>query len=89
KKRLVSMGFDIGRSETPITPVMLADSATAKRFSERLFEEGVFALPIVFPMVARDKARIRNIVNAGLKRQDLDDALRAYEKIGKELKVIP
>jgi len=89
KKRLVSMGFDIGRSETPITPVMLSDSAIAKRFSERLFEEGVFALPIIFPMVARDKARIRNIVTAGLKRADLDQALAAYEKIGKELKVIP
>jgi len=49
----------------------------------------VFALPIVFPMVAKDRARIRNIVNAGLKRQDLDEALGAYEKIGKELKVIP
>ena len=89
KKRLVSMGFDIGRSETPITPVMLGDSAIAKRFSERLFEEGVFALPIVFPMVPRDKARIRNIVTAGLKRADLDQALASYEKIGKELKVIP
>jgi len=89
KKQLVSLGFDIGRSETPITPVMLGDSATAKQFSERLFQEGVFALPIVFPMVARDKARIRNIVNAGLKRRDLDDALAAYEKIGKELAVIP
>ena len=89
KKRLVSMGFDIGRSETPITPVMLGDSAVARRFSERLFEEGVFALPIVFPMVARDKARIRNIVTAGLKRADLDEALAAYEKIGKELHAIP
>ncbi|HEX9286141.1 MAG TPA: aminotransferase class I/II-fold pyridoxal phosphate-dependent enzyme, partial [Thermoanaerobaculia bacterium] len=89
KKRLVSLGFDIGRSETPITPVMLGDSAIAKRFSDRLFEEGVFALPIVYPMVGKDKARIRNIVNAGLKRQDLDDALAAYEKIGKELNVIP
>src|SRR5437867_697166 len=88
KKRLVSMGFDIGRSETPITPVMLGDSATAKRFSERLFDEGVFALPIVFPMVAKDRARIRNIVNAGLRREDLDEALAAYEKIGKELKVL-
>jgi len=88
KKHLVSLGFDIGRSETPITPVMLGDSAIAKRFSERLFEEGVFALPIVFPMVVRDKARIRNIVNSGLKRQDLDEALHAYEKIGKELNVI-
>ncbi len=82
------MGFDIGKSETPITPVMLGESATAKRFSERLFEEGVFALPIVYPMVARDKARIRNIVTAGLKRKDLDDALAAYERIGRELKVI-
>jgi len=89
KKRLVSLGFDIGRSATPITPVMLGDSSIAKRFSDRLFEEGVFALPIVYPMVAKDRARIRNIVNAGLKRQDLDEALGAYEKIGKELKVIP
>jgi glycine C-acetyltransferase len=89
KKELVSMGFDIGRSETPITPVMLGESAVAKQFSDRLFEEGVFALPIVFPMVARDKARIRNIVNAGLTRKDLDAALAAYEKIGKELKVLP
>lgn len=89
KKELTSMGFDIGRSETPITPVMLGESAIAKRFSDRLFEEGVFALPIVFPMVAKDRARIRNIVNAGLTRKDLNEALAAYEKIGKELRVIP
>lgn len=89
KKELVSLGFDIGKSETPITPVMLGESATAKTFSDRLYEEGVFALPIVFPMVAKDKARIRNILNAGLTRKDLDVALAAYEKIGKELKVIP
>lgn len=88
KKELVSLGFDIGHSETPITPVMLGDSAVARTFSDRLYEEGVFALPIVFPMVAKDKARIRNILNAGLTRKDLDFALTAYEKIGKELKVI-
>ncbi|HYM40303.1 MAG TPA: glycine C-acetyltransferase [Thermoplasmata archaeon] len=89
KKQLVALGFDIGHSETPITPVMLGESAVAKRFSDRLYEGGVFALPIVFPMVAKDKARIRNIVNAGLTRKDLDFALAAYERIGKELKVIP
>ncbi len=89
KKQLVSLGFDIGHSQTPITPVMLGESSVAKRFSDRLYEEGVFALPIVFPMVAKDKARIRNIVNAGLTRKDLDLALAAYEKIGKELQVIP
>ena len=88
KKKLVALGFDIGRSETPITPVMLGESSVAKRFSDRLYEEGVFALPIIFPMVAKDKARIRNIVNAGLTRKDLDFALAAYERIGKELKVI-
>ena len=88
KKQLKSLGFDIGQSETPITPVMLGDSAVAKKFSDRLYEEGVFALPIVFPMVARDKARIRNIVTAGLKRDDLDFALTAYEKVGKELGVL-
>ncbi len=89
KKELVSLGFDIGHSETPITPVMLGDSAVARKFSDRLYEEGVFALPIVFPMVAKDKARIRNILNAGLTRKDLDAALGAYEKIGKELGVVP
>jgi len=88
KKRLVRLGFDIGQSETPITPVMLGDSALAQKFSARLFEENVYAVPIVFPMVARDKARIRNIITAGLKRADMDQALAAYEKIGKELNVL-
>ena len=53
-----------------------------------LFEDGVFALPIVFPMVARDKARIRTIMNAALTRQDLDQALGAFERIGRQLKLI-
>ncbi len=88
KKRLVKLGFNIGQSETPITPVMLGDSALAQEFSKRLFDMNVFAVPIVFPMVARDKARIRNIITAGLKRADMDEALAAYEKIGKDLKVL-
>jgi len=49
---------------------------------------GIFAFPIVFPMVARDKARIRTMINAGLKREDLDRALEAFEKAGKEVGVI-
>jgi glycine C-acetyltransferase len=85
KKGLKKLGFDTGVSETPITPVMLGDSALAQKFSVRLMEEGIFALPIVFPMVARDKARIRSMVNAGLKKEDLDFALEKFEKIGKEL----
>jgi glycine C-acetyltransferase len=85
KKELVSLGFDIGRSVTPITPVMCLESSTAKKLSDRLFQLGVFALPIVYPMVAKDKARIRTIMNAGLTRQDLDEALAAFEKAGKDV----
>ena len=82
------MGFDIGRSETPIIPIMVGDSAVAKRLSQRLFEEKVFALPIVFPMVARDKARIRSIMNAALTREDLDFAIEKFSTIGKELRLV-
>jgi glycine C-acetyltransferase len=82
------LGFNTGRSETPITPIIVGESGVAKKLSARLFEEGVFALPIVFPMVARDKARIRTIMNAALTRKDLDFAIGAFEKIGKELDII-
>lgn len=88
KKELQSMGYDTGESETPITPVIVGESHKAKALSERIFEMGVFALPIVFPMVARDKARIRTMMNAGLTREDLDESLRAFEKAGKELDII-
>jgi glycine C-acetyltransferase len=88
KKELKALGFDTGVSETPITPVMMGDSANAKKFSERIFEEGVFALPIVFPMVAKDKARIRTMMNSGLSKEDLSLALGVFEKVGKELGVI-
>ena len=83
-----ALGFDTGKSQTPIIPVMMGDSGAAKRFSSRLFDLGVFALPIVFPMVAKDKARIRTIMNAALTRADLDEALSAFEKIGRELRLI-
>lgn len=88
KKGLEQSGFDIGRSTTPITPVMVGDSGKAKRLSERLYEEGIFALPIVFPMVAKDKARIRTIMNAVLTAEDLEFALSKFESIGRELKII-
>jgi len=88
KKELDAMGFDTGESETPITPVMCGESHKAKGLSARCMEMGVFALPIVFPMVARDKARIRTMMNAGLTKEDLDEALNAFETAGKELKII-
>jgi glycine C-acetyltransferase len=88
KKQLKSAGFDIGNSVTPITPVMCGESHKAKALSEKLWEAGVFALPIVFPMVARDKARIRTMINAGLKREDLDKALDAFVSGGKQVGII-
>jgi glycine C-acetyltransferase len=88
KKTMKDLGFDVGYSQTPITPVIVGESGAAKKFSARLFEEGVFALPIVFPMVARNKARIRTMMNAQLSKEDLDFAISAFEKIGKELKII-
>jgi len=88
KKTMKDLGFNIGNSTTPITPVIVGESGVAKRLSSRLFEQGVFALPIVFPMVARDKARIRTIMNAALTKEDLDFAIGAFERIGKELHII-
>ena len=88
KDGLQKLGFDTGRSQTPITPVIVGQSSTARKMSEMLFDESIFALPIVFPMVARDKARIRTIMNAGHSRKDLDIALGAFEKIGKALGVL-
>ena len=88
KKALKKLGFDTGQSETPITPVMTYDEEKAAKMSARLFEEGVYALPIVFPMVAKGKARIRTMITAEHKKEELDFAIAAFEKIGKELAII-
>jgi len=88
KKRMKELGFDTGESETPITPVMTYDSGKARKMSTRLYEEGVYALPIVFPMVARDKARIRTMITAEHTKEELDFAIEKFEKIGKELELI-
>ncbi len=88
KSRIQSMGFDTGRTETPIIPVMCGESHKAKKLSQELYDLGVFALPIVFPMVARDKARVRVQVNAGLTQEMLDEALAAFETGGKAAGII-
>jgi glycine C-acetyltransferase len=88
KAELARLGFDIGRSETPITPVILGDSETTIRFSDRLFEEGVFATSVVFPTVALDRARIRTIVTAAHSDEHLDTALAAFDKVGREMGLI-
>jgi glycine C-acetyltransferase len=88
QKAMQSDGFDIGRSATPITPIMVGDSHKAKELSARLYDLGVFALPIVYPMVAKDRARLRTIMNAALTDDDLQFAIAAFEKAGRELHLV-
>jgi len=88
KAELTRLGFDTGRSETPITPVIVGDSEAAIRFSGRLFEDGVFATSVVFPTVALDQARLRTIVTAALSDDQLDTALEAFGRVGRELGLI-
>jgi len=88
KKEMRDLGFDTGKSETPITPVIVGESALAQKLSVRLYELGVFALPIVFPMVAKDKARIRTIMNAALTDDDVTTAIGAFTKAGRELRLV-
>jgi glycine C-acetyltransferase len=88
KAGLEKLGFDTGISQSPITPVITGDGAKAMTLSDRLFEEGVFAQGIAFPTVARDRARVRTIVTATHTREDLQYALDAFGKVGRELGLI-
>lgn len=88
KKGMSDLGFDIGHSLTPITPVMAGNSMTAVELSRQLFEEGLFAKPIVFPLVARDRARVRINLTAQHTKDDLDEALRIFERVGKRMKLV-
>jgi glycine C-acetyltransferase len=85
---LKSLGFDIGKTQTPITPVMLGEAALAQEFSKRLFEEGIFAQAIGYPTVPRGAARIRVMISAVHTKEDLDFALEKFAKVGRELGVI-
>ena len=85
---LDSLGFDTGVSETPIIPVMCGESRLAQDLSAELRKAGVMVGAIVFPMVTRDKARVRTQMSAGLTREDLDDVLGKFESCGRELGLI-
>jgi glycine C-acetyltransferase len=88
KEGLVRLGFNTGLSESPITPVIAGEGARAMKLSDRLFQEGVFAQGIAYPTVAKDKARVRTIVTATHTREDLQFALDAFAKVGRELGMI-
>merc|ERR1712166_168540 len=85
-KGFTDLGFDIGHSETPIIPVMLGDEDRARAFSAKLFEEGVFASAICFPMVPKGTARVRVIVSASFSKADCDQGLAAFKKVHEEMK---
>ncbi|GAP09756.1 8-amino-7-oxononanoate synthase [Bellilinea caldifistulae] len=88
KAEMKRLGFDTGKSVTPITPIMLGEAPLAQQFSRELFEENVFAMAIGFPTVPRGKARIRVMISASHSRDDLDKGLEAFAKVGKKLGVI-
>jgi glycine C-acetyltransferase len=83
-----AMGFNTGVTQTPIVPVMLGEATLAQKFSQRLFEEGVFAMAIGYPTVPQGKARIRVMNSAAHSQNDLEVALDVFGKVGKELGVI-
>jgi len=88
RSELDSLGFDTGASETPIIPVMCGESRLAQELSAALRQAGVMVGAIVFPMVSRDKARVRTQMSAGLTREDLQEVLGKFEACGRELGLI-
>lgn len=88
KAGLVKLGFNIGDSETPITPCIIGEEVKTQKFSKRLYEEGVYAKSIVFPTVPRGTGRVRNMPSAAHTKEMLDQALVIYERVGKELGII-
>ncbi|MFA6583448.1 MAG: glycine C-acetyltransferase [Elusimicrobiaceae bacterium] len=88
KEGLKKAGFNIGHSETPITPVMVGDTVKAQKLSAMLFEEGVFALAIGYPTVGKGKERLRTIVTAGHSSKDLDTAVAKFAEAGRKLGII-
>ncbi len=88
RREMQTLGFDVGFSQTPIVPVMLGEAPLAQQFSRQLFEEGVFAMAIGYPTVPQGKARIRVMNSAMHSQSDLEQALSAFEKVGKALAVI-
>ncbi len=87
KAEMKRLGFDTGNSVTPITPVMLGEAPMAQQFSRELFEEGVFAMSIGYPTVPRGKARIRVMISAAHQKEDLDQGLQAFARVGRKLGV--
>ncbi|MGM0378672.1 MAG: glycine C-acetyltransferase [Bacillota bacterium] len=88
KKELGKLGFDTGKSETPITPVIIGDEAKSVKFSKKLFDAGVFVSPIIFPTVPKGTGRVRCMISAAHSEENILEAVKTFEKIGKEMNLI-
>jgi len=88
KKEMAALGFDIGHSQTPITPIILGEAPLAQQFSRKLFDSGIFATAIGYPTVPKGKARIRVMISAAHSQSDLEEGLDAFSNTGKLLGVI-
>lgn len=88
KKKIIEAGFDIKEGDSPIVPIMLYDAALSQKFANLLLDEGVYAVGFFYPVVAKNKARIRTQISAEHTFADLDKAVEAFIKVGKQLKVI-
>ena len=88
KQAVIDLGFNTGNSQTPIIPIIVGESHKAKALADELYKAGVYVVPIVFPMVARDLSRIRVQMHAKLTKEQLDDVIGKIETIGKKLEII-
>jgi glycine C-acetyltransferase len=88
KERILAAGFDVKPGDSPIVPIMLYDAALSQQFADKLLQEGVYAIGFFYPVVAKGQARIRTQISAAHSKADLDKAIAAFTKIGKELGVI-
>lgn len=88
KEKLGKLGFNTGHSQTPITPVIIGDEAKTMEFSRKLFENGVFVSGIVFPTVPKGTGRVRCMVSAAHSKEQLDEAVRVFEKVGREMAIL-
>lgn len=88
KEELGKLGFNTGKSETPITPVIIGEEAKSLEFSQKLFENGVYVCPIIFPTVPKGTGRVRCMISAAHEKEDLLKAVKVFEKVGKEMNLI-
>ena len=88
KERIIAAGFDIKPGDSPIVPIMLYDAALSQKFADLLLIEGIYAIGFFYPVVAKGQARIRTQISAAHSKADLDKAINAFVKVGKELGVI-